>query len=210
MSHSATQLQPAQFTRSNSQVSAVSSWFCVRTHSKREHIAAAWLARQIGIEVYLPRVRFRRSLRRGPVWFTEALFPNYLFAHFELERWVQRIDCAPGVQGIVRFGTHCPTVPQEVIGTLRESIGPGQVHVIDELLRPGDPVQLVGGVFHGLEAVVTRVMTGCDRVAVLLDFLGRQTKVELDRTAVTRIGDERRRVLRQSQEGGPGAPAPKG
>jgi transcriptional antiterminator RfaH len=177
------------------------AWFCVRTHSKREHIAAAWLERQTGLEMYLPRVRFRRPLRRGPVWFTEGLFPNYLFARFELAKWAQQIDCAPGVHGIVRFGEHCPTVPNEVIESMRATVGHGQVHVINESLEPGEPVKIAGGVFHGLEAVVARVMPGRQRVAVLLDFLGRQTKAELARGAVTRIEDERWRVLRQSEPG---------
>jgi transcriptional antiterminator RfaH len=196
MTNSMAQVQALKPSTFNSQPLTAGSWFCIRTHSKREHIAAAWLNRQIGIEVYLPRIRFRRPLRRGPVWFTDALFPNYLFARFELASWVQQIDWAPGVHGIVRFGAHCPTVPDEVVERLRAVVGPGQVHVIDEAFEPGEPVQLAGGVFHGLEAVVARVMPGQDRVAVLLDFLGRQTIVELASAAVTRIGGERWRGMR--------------
>jgi hypothetical protein len=43
---------------------------------------------------------------------------------------------------------------------------------------------------HGLQALVTRVMPSKQRVAVLLDFLGRQTVVELDRDAVTFVAEE--------------------
>jgi transcriptional antiterminator RfaH len=196
MSNSRAQVQPVKVSNLKSQSSTKNSWFCIRTHSKREHIAAAWLDRQIGIEVYLPCIRFRRPLPRGPVWFTDALFPTYLFARFELASWIQQIERAPGVHGIVRFGAHCPTVPDEVVESLRATVGPGQVHVIDEPLQPGEPVELAGGVFHGLQAVVARLMPGRDRVAVLLDLLGRQAIVELASAGVTRIGDERWRVLR--------------
>src|ERR1035437_7163225 len=133
------------------------AWFCVRSQPKHEHIAAAHLKREPGIEVYLPRVRFKRATRRGPVWFTEALFPNYLFA--------------------------------------RVTLGEGPVHVIRQDLQPGEAVQIAGGVFHGLRAVVTRVMPSRERVAVLLEFLGRQTTVELPTGAVIRDMDERKLVL---------------
>jgi len=58
------------------------AWFCVRSQPKHEHIAAARL-RESGLEVFLPRIRFKKHSVRGPVWVTEALFPNYLFARFD-------------------------------------------------------------------------------------------------------------------------------
>ena len=47
-------------------------------------------------------------------------------------------------------------------------------------VETGDVVRISGGVLDSLEGVVTRVMPGRKRVAVLLDFLGRQTAVEVD------------------------------
>jgi transcription antitermination factor NusG len=38
---------------------------------------------------------------------------------------------------------------------------------------------MAGGIFHGLTAVITQVMPGRERVMVLMDFLGRQTTVEV-------------------------------
>jgi transcriptional antiterminator RfaH len=174
------------------------AWFCVRTQSKREHIAAQWLRSQFEIDVYVPRIRFRRPQPRGLVWFTEALFPNYLFARFELASLVQQVDFAPGVRGLVRFGLHCPAVPDDVIEGLQASVGPGQLHVIDHELHPGETVQLAGGLFHGLEAVVTRAMPARQRVTVLLEFLGRQTALELDAAAVAPTANKRLRVFQSS------------
>jgi transcriptional antiterminator RfaH len=174
---------------------ANAAWFCVRTHSKREHVAARWLQRYLHIDAYVPRIRFRRSQPRGPVWFIEALFPNYLFARFDPDKSLQHIDYAPGIRGVVRFGAHCPAIPEDVIESLRATVGADQVHVIDQQLQPGETVQLAGGLFHGLEAVVARVIPAQERVAVLLEFLGRQTMVELSALAVARLGDERQRVF---------------
>jgi transcriptional antiterminator RfaH len=169
-------------------------WFCVRSQPKHEHIAAAQL-KEAGIEVFLPRLRFKRPTRRGPVWFIEALFPNYLFAHFDLSEGLRRFHHARGVRGIVHFGDEWPTIPDFVIEELRTTIGNEELHTISEQMRPGEQVQIAGGAFHGLQAVVSRVMPGRQRVAVLLEFLGRQTSVELPNDSLVRAGDERKRIL---------------
>ena len=171
------------------------AWFSLRTQPKHEHIAAAHLQQEPDLEVYLPRIRFKRATRRGPVWFTEALFPNYLFARFELAACLRRVCHARGVRGVVHFGDRWPVVPDGVVAELRSTIGTDQVHVIREELRPGETVQIAGGAFHGLQAVVTRVMPSRARVAVLLEFLGQQTTVELPGESLIREGDERRLVL---------------
>ena len=69
------------------------------------------------------------------------------------------------------------------------------MHVVRDELQPGEAVRVAGGVFDGLQAVVTRVMPSRERVAVLLEFLGRQTSVELPGEALIREGDERTLVL---------------
>lgn len=171
------------------------AWFCLRAQPKHEHIAAAHLQKEPNVEVYLPRIRFRRATRRGPVWFTEALFPNYLFARFDLAACLRGICHTRGVRGVVHFGDRWPVVPEAVIEELRASLGADRVHVIHEELQPGQAVQIAGGVFHGLRAVVTRVMPSRERVAVLLEFLGRQTRVELPGAALIRDMDERKLVL---------------
>jgi len=170
------------------------AWFCIRTQPKHEHIAAAHLKNEAGIEVYLPRIRFKRSTRQGPVWFTEALFPNYLFARFDLPSCVRRVHHTRGVRGVVHFGDQWPAVPASAIEELRATVGSEEIHVIPEELRPGDTVQISGGVFHGLSALVTRAMPGRQRVALLLEFLGRQTMVELANESVLRAEDGRTRL----------------
>ncbi len=171
------------------------SWYCLRSQPKHEHIAAAHLATEERVEVYLPRIRFKRSTKRGPVWFTEALFPNYLFARFQLAADLRRLRHARGVSGVVHFGDHWPAIPDEVISELRAKIGSDQVHVLPDDLQPGESIEISGGAFHGLTAVVTRVMPARDRVAVLLEFLGRQTKVELPASAVVLAKESRKRII---------------
>ena len=163
------------------------AWFCVRTLPKHEHIAAAQLRQQSSdVEVFLPRIRYQRITRRGPAWVTEALFLNYVFARFELATSLRQVQAARGVRGVVHFGTRWPSIPEGAIAELKATMGVDAVKTLSQEFRPGDQVEIAGGAFFGLSAVVTRVMPGRQRVAVLLEFLGRQTTVELDRVQLAR------------------------
>jgi transcriptional antiterminator RfaH len=171
------------------------AWFCVRSQPKHEHIAAEHLKKELGLEVFLPRIRFKRLTRQGPAWFTEALFPSYLFARFDLAARLRRVHHARGVCNVVHFGNRWPTVPDAAIAELRSAIGAEEVHVIAEELEPGTTVQIAGGAFHGLRAVVARAVPGRQRVAVLLEFLGRQTAVEIPRAALVPERAARKAIL---------------
>jgi len=176
--------------------SAAPAWYCVRSQPKHEHIAAGHLTGGVGVEVYLPRIRFRRATRRGPVWFNEPLFPGYLFARFDLVRQLRQVHHARGVRGVVHFGNHCPAIPEEAIRQLQSAVGADAVRVLEPSLAPGDEVTIASGPFAGLLAVVSRVMPGRERVAILLEFLGRQTSVELSRELLIQPGNPARHVFR--------------
>ena len=175
---------PPVLTPDAASADAQLAWFCLRSQPKHEHIAAAHLRRHEHVEVINPRVRFARPTRQGRIWVTEALFPNYIFARFDWRTSLTRIHYAPGVSGVVHFGNKWPTVPDAVMDELRAAIGQDEVHVVPMALEPGDNITIAGGAFHGLEAVITQVMPGRERVNVLLEFLGRLTTVEVGVTAI--------------------------
>ena len=178
----------------SSLLNPIRAWFCLRTQLKHEHIAARHLRQMEDVEVFLPRIRFRRKTRQGVVWVTEALFPNYLFAQFDWSTSLRRVHHAPGVSHVIHFGNRWPTIPDAVVEELQQTFGQEELHVLSGQPEIGEPVQIVGGAFHGLLAVVSQVMPARNRVAVLLEFLGRQTTVELPLDQVLREGNERSRV----------------
>ncbi len=135
----------------NPEAEASARWFCLRSQPKHEHIAAAQRAKEPDIEAYLPRIRFRRPTRQGPKWFTEALFPNYLFARFELATRHRQVKNSRGVRDVVHFGERWPAVPNPAIDELRAAISGDPIHVLNEELPAGEVVQIAGGVFHGLK-----------------------------------------------------------
>lgn len=173
---------------------STASWYCVHTQSKREHIAAHWLKLELALETYVPRIRYRRQEARRWVPVIEALFPNYLFARFDLAKQLQEVECVPGVIEVIRFGAHCPAIPDAVIDGLRACVAADHIHVIEDQFVPGQSVQIASGAFQGLEAVITRVLPARQRVHVLLEMLGRQTSVELETDVVASTGNVRERI----------------
>ena len=156
----------------------IDSWFCLRAQRKREHIAAACLRRISEVEVFCPRVRFRKPTTRGPVWFVESMFPGYLFARFDFATLHRRISQRPGVSGFVQFGERLALLPDTLISEIRTRTGPDELVEIAPALEPGQGVRIVQGPFQGLEALVTRLITARERVEILIEWMGRSLQAE--------------------------------
>ena len=160
------------------------AWFCVRSQLKHEHIAAERLRQFEDVEVFHPRVRFKRPTKNGPALVTESLFPCYFFARFDWTASLSKVNYSPGVSEVVHFGTRWPTIPDASIEELRSALGEKELHIVPTRLEPGDAVKICGGRLHGMEAVISRVLSGQERVLVLMDFLGRQSTVEMSARCV--------------------------
>jgi transcriptional antiterminator RfaH len=159
-------------------------WFCLKSQPKHEHIAAAHLRQIPELEVFSPRLRFQRNTVRGVKWFVESMFPGYLFARFNLDQRFKEVRSAAGVSSILKFGQFYAKIDPLVIDALRQRTNAEQVVVIESTLKPGDMVTIVEGSLRGLNAVVTQILSGRERVRVLLDFLGRQIHAEVAKPAV--------------------------
>jgi transcriptional antiterminator RfaH len=88
------------------------------------------------------------------------------------------VRSAHGVISVVRFGEWYPDVADDIIEELRLETEDRVIGESASPWTPGDRVRLVGGALAGLEAVVTEVLPGNERVRLLLDFLGRETVAE--------------------------------
>ncbi len=160
------------------------AWYCARTKPKHEHIAAANVRRNLGLDVFLPRLRVERVTRRGLVRVVEPLFPGYVFVHCEIEKALNDIRYSNGISSLVHFAGRIPVVPDSVINDLQLSFNAEEPIPVEERLVPGAEVVLADGAFAGMEACILRVLPARRRVQVLLDILGRPTAVEVDRTSL--------------------------
>ena len=158
-------------------------WYCARTKPKHEHIAAANIQTNLGMEVFNPRIRIERVTRRGVVKRVEPLFPCYVFVNANLGR-LNEIRYVAGVSTIVHFGQQVPSVPQSVIEELKLCFQEEELLSVEDRIDPGAEITVADGAFSGFQAIVLRVLPARQRVQVLLDILGRQTLVEVGRQSI--------------------------
>ena len=155
-----------------------SAWFCIRTHPKHEHIAAAQLRQIPEVEVFNPQLRLERLTRRGRLRCTESLFVNYLFARFDQESKLERVRYTPSVKAVLQFGERLATIPDEVIEDLQRTLAENANTIFTDAPSAGDEVEISAGPFQGEKGMVTRVLPARQRVQVLLDVLGRSIPAE--------------------------------
>ena len=164
------------------------AWICVRTLRKSEHIAAASLRQLNGVDAFCPRLRYRKKTRRGVVWFTDAMFPCYIFVYCDVTSSLSAVRYARGVAGLVDFAGKIPVIPNEQLDALKNLIGEEEVCQIDETVGVGDTVEVTEGPLMGLSAVVTKVLPAKERVYLLLEFLGQEREVEVPLGSVLQPG----------------------
>ena len=163
-----------------------SRWYVVQTHPHGEGKAAAQLARQ-GFETYLPRYKKTTRHARQTRVHAAPLFPRYLFVRVDTQtqRW-RVVNSTSGVTNLVGHGDRPSPVLTGVIERLKLKEGADGFF---ELLEPaqrfknGDPVRVVRGVFEACQGFF-EARTDVDRVAILLDLLGRKSRVVLDAAAI--------------------------
>lgn len=159
-------------------------WYCLHTAPKQENKVARVLQRELGLEVFAPRIRFRRMRAGQPLWTTEALFPGYLFGRFEYFERRRQINALPGVTSIVHFGERVAPIDDTVMAELRALVQDNETIEVTADPQPGSEVVITGGSLSGLRVLVTRVIPARQRIAILLELLGSQREVEIERDRV--------------------------
>lgn len=158
-------------------------WYPLYTKPRAEaRVAEALSAR--GVEAWLPRLAFHD--RQG-TQVVRPFFPRYLFARLDWEEGgAVSVRWTPGLTSLVAFDG-CPAwLADERMAYLRQRLDglDGDAYMA---LKPGDRVRITSGPFRDLDAIFDRQLNGRERVAVLLEILGRPTVVRLGEDQVERI-----------------------
>ena len=159
---------------------SASRWYVVQTRPHAETKAVEHLNRQ-GFETYLPRYLKRRRHARRVETVAAPLFPRYLFVAVDMatQRW-RSIQSTIGVTRLVSNGDDPAAVHDNVVNGLKVREERGFVQLTR---RPrfanGDHVRVLDGVFATCLGLFDG-MTDGERVAVLLDLLGRKVRIVLD------------------------------
>ena len=160
------------------------NWYCIYTKPNQEDHVCKKLAELPDIELLNPKLKRTKYVRKKLAEVVEELFPCYIFVQCFGSAW-NDIRYVTGVSTIVRFGERIATVPDVVIAELKECFEAEEPLEVEDRLFPGAEVSIADGAFRGFKAIVLRMLPARQRVQILLDILGRQTLVEVDRASVT-------------------------
>ena len=166
------------------------NWFAVVSKPRQEQAALENLQRQ-GFECFLPMAENpyqRRSKKQKRI--VEPLFPRYLF----LKAIASHQNLAPvrstkGVLSMVRFGIELAVVPESVIRAIKEciSVDTGLIKIEPVAIKAGDKVRIFDGPLAGLSGIVQENDSN-NRTLLLMELLGRPTKIKVDSLILQRTG----------------------
>ena len=159
-------------------------WFVAQTLRHKEQLAGLHLGAQ-GFRSFLPRfhktVRHARSIREviAPV------FPGYIFVVLnpERNRW-RSINGTFGVARLISAHQRPTPVPMGVVEALLASVDELGLVRFDRDLKPGLAVRVIAGPFAQFPGVLRR-LDARGRVQVLLNIMGRESAVMMDRADLT-------------------------
>jgi transcriptional antiterminator RfaH len=161
--------------------SAMQNWYVAQTRHLSEARAAHELEAQ-GMTVFLPRYLKRHSHARKVTWKPAPLFPGYLFVSFDPA--IQRWRSINGTLGVARLGASndgpAALAPGIVEKLMARRNSAGYIALPQRpVFHPGEPVRITHGSFENSLGLFED-FTDQDRVAVLLELLGRKVRVVLE------------------------------
>ncbi len=162
-------------------------WLLAQTKPNMTPRAVRNLENQ-AFRTFVPQIR---KTRRVGGQFREKespLFPGYVFVQADplVSPW-RKINSTFGVSRLVSLSASRPAVvPQDLITELRDYYSPGMDMPPKADLGPDTDVQFIRGPFAGFSARV-EVVAANDRVWVLLDVLGRETRMSANKRDIIPI-----------------------
>jgi transcriptional antiterminator RfaH len=160
-------------------------WCAAQLQASRERLALHMLQEIEGFTVYAPRLRQRRRRHGRSIETLPLLFVSYVFVAIELQ-W-HRARWAPGVVRLVMDGLQPARVPDQVITELRRRERKGAIELPKPRgLQAGDQVKILRGPFGGHLGLYAG-MKPRERIDVLLQLLGAQTRVTLSKSDVEAV-----------------------
>ncbi|MBW5802257.1 transcription/translation regulatory transformer protein RfaH [Coxiella endosymbiont of Ornithodoros amblus] len=165
-------------------MSTDSDWYLIYTKPRQERIAKENLERQ-GYRIYLPFIQVNRRRSKCYQLVTEPLFPRYLFIFLNIDKDNWGPICSTrGVSALVRFGGIPAKVAPDFVQFLKNNETLAGAPAKVSLFQKGQRVQIIDGIMAGYEGIF-EMHSGAKRVTLLLNMLGKVTRVEVPLDSVT-------------------------
>lgn len=154
------------------------TWFLAQVKPNSANIADINLKRQ-GFETFLPMEEQTRKRNSRFVTALQPVFPGYIFVALDAAQGLWRkVNSTTGITKLVSFGKDPAQVPDDLVTALMQRCdGSGRL-LPENALQVGDQVTVTTGPFANIVAEIEQIAPD-RRVWVLMDLLGRQTRMAL-------------------------------
>lgn len=164
----------------------MNKWLLVYCKARQESVVVENLEAQ-GFSVYCPTIKkefFREEMVARKV--IEPLFPTYVFLNVDPKKQsVAPVRSTRGVRRIVRFGDQYVVASNEIVDQIKTKVDEKtMVSVKPKQFKSGDVVRVRGGGFGDVKAIFSSDC-GNERVSLLMNILGRDSKVSVPRNLVS-------------------------
>ncbi len=161
----------------------MNNWYIARIKVQKETALQTFLS-IYGIGAFSPKIIYLGQKGGTP----KPLFPTYMFCDVDRESSLWPIvRWAPGISYFLPRDGDPAQIPQALIDFLRQRTTQWNDSSNLSHLRQGDKVVVTGGPFVSLEGVFQSYIPSKDRCRILLDVVGRLTRVELPGSEVEEV-----------------------
>ncbi len=153
------------------------NWHLVYTKPRNEDVVS-YRFNDAAMEVFNPKIRERRVIRRKLQTIITPLFPCYIFVKFDMEENYRLVKYTRGVRRIVGCGNAPQAVPEDIISSIKERMEEGVINLSPVEFKAGEDVVVKDGPFRGLQAIFEREMKETERVSILLKEINARVVVD--------------------------------
>ena len=161
-------------------------WYVIQT-KVREEGRATFFLRQLGIEVYFPKMEFCTMTGTKATMARKPLFPNYIFAHFDAQKDLSKVSWTKGVQKILPESPTPVPLDEEIIKSIKSLAGNDDV-VRKRRFKKNERIRVIRGPMKDIMGIFEDWVSDQGRVRILLDLFNYQARLELHHSLIERTG----------------------
>lgn len=156
-------------------------WYVIHTCCHHE-VRVEGRLQQIGMEVFLPRIKVVRRWRDRKKTLHIPLFPGYLFVHdaLEISPHYYEILKVPGVVRVLGGKNGLTPVDRETIDSIKISVASDRPYYPWPKLLKGKRVRVVEGPLAGVTGIVLEHKDKKRKVIIEVELFQRSMAVELE------------------------------
>jgi transcription antitermination factor NusG len=168
------------------------SWFALQVRTRWESSTAVLLSGK-GYQTFLPTYKTKKRWNGQSREINAALFPGYVFCQFDAQKRLP-ILVTPGVIAVVGRGRVPLPVDDSEIAAIQTVVSSGFRVEPWPYLELGQKIRIKNDSLEGLEGILIN-FKGNHRIVVSVSLLRRSVALEIDRSCVSPVGQDRGRVL---------------